>query len=162
MAIRLGKRGRFIGCTAYPECDYTGDLPTNTPTAEPEVKNLDRECPTCTAPLQIKRGKYGLFVGCSRYPDCNFIEPLEKPEDTGVTCPVCLSHTILKRKSRKGRIFYSCSGYPKCKYALWNAPVHQSCPKCHWPILTLKVTKRAGEQLVCPQTECDFIEDQKS
>ncbi len=162
LAIRLGKRGRFIGCTAYPECDYTGDLPTNTPTAEPEVKNLDRECPTCTAPLQIKRGKYGLFVGCSRYPDCNFIEPLEKPEDTGVTCPVCLSHTILKRKSRKGRIFYSCSGYPKCKYALWNAPVHQSCPKCHWPILTLKVTKRAGEQLVCPQTECDFIEDQKS
>lgn len=159
LAIRLGKRGRFIGCTGYPECDYTGDLPSSTPTVEPEVKNLDRECPTCTAPLQIKRGKYGLFVGCSRYPDCNFIEPLEKPEDTGVTCPVCQAHSILKRKSRKGRIFYSCSGYPKCKYALWNAPVHQSCPKCHWPILTLKVTKRSGEQLVCPQTECDYIQD---
>ncbi len=159
LAIRLGKRGRFIGCTGYPECDYTGNAPSSTPTPEPEVKTIDRDCPTCSAPLQIKRGKYGLFVGCSKYPECNFIEPLEKPEDTGVTCPICKNHTILKRKSRKGRIFYSCSGYPKCKYALWNQPVDKSCPKCQWPIVTLKVTKKAGEQLVCPQTECDFIED---
>ena len=159
LAIRLGKRGRFIGCTGYPECDYTGNAPNSSVTPEPEVKTIDRDCPTCSAPLQIKRGKYGLFVGCSKYPECNFIEPLEKPEDTGVTCPVCKNHTILKRKSRKGRIFYSCSGYPKCKYALWNLPVEQSCPKCAWPIVTLKVTKKAGEQLVCPQTECDFIQD---
>ncbi|HBB52712.1 MAG TPA: type I DNA topoisomerase [Legionellales bacterium] len=159
LAIRLGKRGRFIGCTGYPECDYTGDVPNSTQAPEPEVKTIDRDCPTCSAPLQIKRGKYGLFVGCSKYPECNFIEPLEKPEDTGVTCPICKNHTILKRKSRKGRIFYSCSGYPKCKYALWNQPVDQSCPKCEWPIVTLKVTKKFGEQLVCPQTECDYIHD---
>jgi DNA topoisomerase-1 len=159
LAIRLGKRGRFIGCTGYPDCDYTGDAPNSTQTPEPEVKTIDRDCPTCSAPLQIKRGKYGLFVGCSKYPECNFIEPLEKPEDTNVTCPVCKNHTILKRKSRKGRIFYSCSGYPKCKYALWNQPVDQSCPKCEWPIVTLKVTKKFGEQLVCPQTECDYIHD---
>jgi DNA topoisomerase-1 len=159
LAIRLGKRGRFIGCTGYPDCDYTGDAPNSTQAPEPEVKTIDRDCPTCSAPLQIKRGKYGLFVGCSKYPECNFIEPLEKPEDTGVTCPVCKNHSILKRKSRKGRIFYSCSGYPKCKYALWNQPVDQSCPKCEWPIVTLKVTKKFGEQLVCPQTECDYIHD---
>jgi DNA topoisomerase-1 len=158
LSIRLGKRGRFIGCTGYPDCDYTQDLATNT-TPEPEAKTIDRECPTCQAPLQIKRGKYGLFVGCSRYPDCNFIEPLDKPEDTNVTCPVCKDHTILKRKSRKGRIFYSCAGYPKCKYAIWNEPVDKPCPKCHWPILTLKVTKKFGEQMLCPQTECDFIEN---
>ncbi len=158
LAIRLGKRGRFVGCTGYPECDYTQDL-SNSVTPEPEVKTIDRECPTCQAPLQIKRGKYGLFVGCSNYPDCNFIEPLEKPEDTKVTCPICKEHSILKRKSRKGRIFYSCAGYPKCKYAIWNQPLNEPCPKCHWPIVTLKVTKKFGEQKVCPQTECDFIEN---
>jgi DNA topoisomerase I len=159
LSIRLGKRGRFIGCTGYPDCDYTGDAPHATQAPEPEVKTIDRNCPSCSAPLQIKRGKYGLFVGCSKYPECNFIEPLEKPEDTQVTCPVCKNHTILKRKSRKGRIFYSCSGYPKCKYALWNQPLDQACPKCEWPILTLKVTKKFGEQVVCPQTECDYIHD---
>jgi len=158
LAIRLGKRGRFIGCTGYPDCDYTQDLGTSS-TPEPEAKTIDRACPTCTAPLQIKRGKYGLFVGCSQYPTCNFIEPLEKPEDTQVTCPSCNDQHILKRKSRKGRIFYSCAGYPKCKYAIWNQPVAQACPKCQWPILTLKITKKFGEQLLCPQAECDFVEN---
>lgn len=160
LSIRLGKRGRFIGCTGYPECDFTQDFGQNA-TAEPEVKNLDRECPTCQAPLQIKKGKYGPFVGCSSYPECKFIEPLEKPEDTQVNCPTCNNHTILKRKSRKGRIFFSCAGYPKCKYAIWNQPLDRPCPKCQWPILTLKVTKKFGEQLVCPQAECDFIENQE-
>lgn len=159
LSIRLGKRGRFIGCTAYPECDYTGNLPNATNSAEPENKTIDRECPTCTAPLQIKRGKYGLFIGCSNYPECKFMEPMEKPEDTKVTCPSCKNASIYKKKSKKGRIFYACSGYPKCKYALWNQPVDQSCPKCTWPILTLKITKKAGEQLICPQNECDFIQD---
>jgi DNA topoisomerase-1 len=158
LAIRLGKRGRFIGCTGYPECDYTQDM-GGAATPEPEAKTIDRACPSCQAPLQIKRGKYGLFVGCSQYPTCNFIEPLEKPEDTKVDCPQCHSNTILKRKSRKGRIFYSCGGYPKCKYAIWNEPLSQACPKCQWPILTLKVTKKFGEQLICPQSECDFIEN---
>jgi len=160
LSIRLGKRGRFIGCTGYPECDFTQDFGPNA-TAEPEVKNLDRECPTCQAPLQIKKGKYGPFVGCSSYPECKFIEPLEKPEDTQVNCPTCHNHTILKRKSRKGRIFFSCAGYPKCKYAIWNQPLDRPCPKCQWPILTLKVTKKFGEQLVCAQAECDFIENQE-
>lgn len=160
LSIRLGKRGRFIGCTGYPECDFTQDFGQNA-TAEPEVKNLDRECPTCQAPLQIKKGKYGPFVGCSSYPECKFIEPLEKPEDTQVNCPTCNNHTILKRKSRKGRIFFSCAGYPKCKYAIWNQPLDRPCPKCQWPILTLKVTKKFGEQLVCPQAECDFVENQE-
>jgi DNA topoisomerase-1 len=159
LAIRLGKRGRFIGCTGYPDCDFTQAMANQTATQEPEVQTIDRACPTCEAPLQIKKGKYGLFVGCSKYPECNFIEPLEKPEDTQVKCPICQSHNILKRKSRKGRIFYSCAGYPKCKYAIWNQPIDKPCPKCNWPIVTLKVTKRSGEQLVCPQTECDFIEN---
>ena len=157
LAIRLGKRGRFIGCTAYPECDYTQDL--NNPTgekSEPEVVE-GRICPECSGALHIKTGRYGRFVGCSNYPDCKFIEPLERPADTGVECPKCHSEKILKRKSRKGKIFYSCAGYPKCDYALWNEPIDKTCPKCAWPILTVKETKRSGRQIICPHEGCDYL-----
>jgi L-threonylcarbamoyladenylate synthase len=61
-----------------------------------------------------------------------------------------------KKKSRRGKIFYSCSTYPKCDYAVWNEPLAEPCPKCNWPVLTLKVTKTKGAQKVCPQKECGY------
>jgi DNA topoisomerase-1 len=64
----------------------------------------------------------------------------------------------LERKSRYGKLFYSCSTYPKCNYAVWNPPVAEPCPKCHWPILTLKTTKRRGTEKVCPVKECGYSE----
>jgi DNA topoisomerase-1 len=155
LSIRLGKRGRFVGCTAYPECDFTRSLNEE---AEPEGEAMDKACPDCQKPLQIKQGKYGKFIGCSGYPDCKHIEPLEKPQDTKVECPECKQGTILKRKSRYGKIFYSCSRYPDCKYAIWNEPLNQPCPTCEWPITMTKVTKRKGTERVCPQKDCKFAE----
>ena len=158
LAIRLGKRGRFIGCTAYPECDYTQDLNAQAGVkSEPEVVE-GRVCPECQGALHIKTGRYGRFVGCSNYPDCKFIEPIEKPADTGVECPKCHAKTILKRKSRKGKIFYSCGSYPQCDYALWNEPLDKTCPKCAWPILTIKETKRSGRQIICPHEGCNYTD----
>ena len=157
LAIRLGKRGRFIGCTAYPECDFTQDLGAEAGVQSgPEIVE-NRACPECSSALHIKTGKYGRFVGCSSYPDCKFIEPLERPADTGVQCPICHASTILKRKSRKGKIFYSCGGYPKCSYALWNEPLDKTCPQCAWPILTIKETKRSGRQVLCPHEGCSYV-----
>ncbi len=158
LSIRLGRHGRFVGCTNYPECDYTRDL--NSENGEPEKPEIveGRKCPDCGSDLVIKRSKYGKFIGCSSYPDCRHIEPLEKPEDTGVTCPKCASGTLLKRKSRRGKIFYSCSTYPDCDYAIWNEPVAEPCPSCDWPILTIKTTKRKGTEKICPQQECSFAE----
>lgn len=156
LAKRLGKRGRFIGCTAYPDCDYTKDLSTiGTESTEPEVVE-GRSCPECSHPLHVKTGRYGKFIGCSHYPECKFIEPLEKPFDTAVTCPKCRAATIVKRKSKKGKIFYSCAAYPKCDYALWNEPIDESCPSCAWPLLTVKETKRSGRQIVCPHQGCGY------
>lgn len=158
LAIRLGKRGRFIGCTGYPDCDYTEDLSGQETTAsQPEVVE-GRSCPLCQSPLYIKMGRYGKFIGCSSYPTCKHMEPLEKPKDTGVQCPSCQKGDMLERHSRRGKIFYSCSTYPKCKYAVWNLPVAQACPQCKWPILTLKEGKRLGKQLVCPQEGCGYTE----
>jgi len=159
LSIRLGRHGRFIGCTNYPECDYTRNLNESTEEKQDEPEIVEgRKCPECDSDLVIKQGRYGKFIGCSNYPKCRFIEPLEKPEDTGITCPKCNTGTMLKRKSRRGKIFYSCSTYPKCDYAVWNEPVEGPCPRCGWPILTLKTTKRKGSERVCPQKECSFSE----
>ncbi len=156
LSIRLGKNGRFIGCTDYPECSYTRNLNEDAASAEPEVVE-GRSCPKCESNLIIRTGRYGKFIGCSAYPDCKHMEPLEKPKDTQVVCPDCKKGTILERKSRKGKVFYSCSNYPKCKYALWNEPINESCPSCQWPILTIKTTKRRGTEKVCPQQDCSYV-----
>lgn len=155
LAIRLGKRGRFIGCTGYPECDYTQDLNNEGDKVEAEVVE-GRTCSDCGSPLHIKSGRYGRFIGCSNYPQCKHMEPLEKPADTGVECPKCHSAKILQRKSRKGKIFYSCGNYPKCDYALWNEPIDKPCPQCAWPLLTVKETKRSGRQIICPNESCNY------
>ncbi|MFA7239793.1 MAG: type I DNA topoisomerase [Sulfuricellaceae bacterium] len=157
LSLRLGKRGKFVGCTGYPECDYTRNLDGEVKPDEPVVVE-DRLCPKCDSPLHIKSGKYGKFIGCSGYPKCKFIEPLEKPRDTGVVCPECKVGSLIERKSRFGKLFYSCNTYPTCKYATWNPPISEPCPKCKWPILTLKTTKRRGVEKVCPQKECGFVE----
>ncbi|BAZ92763.1 DNA topoisomerase I [Thiohalobacter thiocyanaticus] len=157
LQIKLGRRGRFIGCSGYPECDYTRNVGEDKEDAEPEYIE-GRSCPECGSQLLIRTGRYGKFIGCSSYPDCKYIEPLEKPEDTGVTCPECKQGSMLKRKARSGKIFYSCSRYPDCKYAVWNEPIDEPCPDCGWPMLTLKTTKRRGTEKVCPQKECKFSE----
>jgi len=157
LQMSLGKGGFFIGCSGYPDCKYTRNVGDDQASAEPEIVE-GRSCPKCESPLIIRNGRYGKFIGCSSYPDCKHIEPLEKPEDTGVRCPQCHKGNILKRKSRRGKIFYSCERYPDCDYALWNLPLAEPCPKCSWPITSVKTTKRSGTQRVCPQQDCKFIE----
>jgi DNA topoisomerase-1 len=157
LSIRLGRRGRFIGCSGFPDCDYTRSLGDDKEPETPETIE-GRVCPQCSSQLLIRQGRYGKFIGCSNYPTCRYIEPLEKPADTGVECPECHKGTLLKRKSRYGKVFYSCSTYPECKYAVWNEPLNEACPTCNWPILTLKTTKRRGTEKVCPQKECGYAE----
>jgi DNA topoisomerase I len=156
LAIRLGKRGRFIGCSNFPECDYTRDLNEEN-NQSPEI--IERTCPQCQHALQIRTGRYGKFIGCSHYPNCKYIEPLEKPFDTKITCPICNEGTLCKRKSRFNKFFYSCSRYPQCKYAVWNEPIAKSCPRCAWPIMTIKTTKRRGTEYVCPRKECNYVQE---
>ncbi|MDP2963668.1 MAG: type I DNA topoisomerase [Sulfurimicrobium sp.] len=158
LTARLGKRGKFIGCSAYPECDYTRNMDGEPGESTQPVIVEGRVCPQCSSELVIKTGPYGKFIGCTSYPKCKFIEPLEKPKDTGVNCPECKAGTLIERKSRYGKLFYSCNSYPKCKYATWNLPINEPCPKCGWPIMTIKITKRRGTEKVCPQKDCGHVE----
>ncbi|PIT17323.1 DNA topoisomerase I [Snodgrassella alvi] len=162
LQIKFGKRGRFIACSGYPDCDYTRNV---NETAEEAAKAAEeptvvegRNCPKCEGQLVYKRGRYGKFIGCANYPKCKYIEPLEKPKDTGIECPKCHKGNLIERKSRYGKLFYSCNTYPDCDYAVWNPPINEPCPQCSWPILTIKTTKRRGTEKVCPQKECGYTE----
>jgi DNA topoisomerase-1 len=123
---RLGRRGRFLGCTGYPECTYTAPLSEE----EKEATQLadGKICSECGAPMAVKRSKYGVFLGCSKYPACKHTERIE--QSTGVKCPECKEGDIVARRSRKGRTFYGCSRYPKCAFTLWSKPTGQTCPVC--------------------------------
>lgn len=154
LVIKLGKRGRFYGCKGYPECTYTRNAGDESDSDEAET--IDRDCPKCSSKLLVRHGRYGKFIGCSGYPDCRHIESLQKPKETGVTCPKCKKGEIVERRSKRGKVFFSCDKYPTCQYALWNEPVAEACPSCKWPILTVKVTKRAGREKLCPQESCSY------
>ncbi len=159
LSIRLGKRDRFIGCTGYPECSYTRAMKENAEDASQAAEVVEgRSCPDCGGELRIKHGRYGKFIGCGNYPKCKHIESLNKPQETGVDCPECHKGKMVKRQSRRGRVFFSCSLYPDCKYAVWNEPINQACPKCAWPMLTVKVTKKRGKELVCPRQTCGYVD----
>ena len=157
LAIKLGKRGKFVACTGFKEgCKYTRNLENSTAeeTAEPELS--DEKCDKCGQPMLIKSGRYGKYLACSGYPACKNIQPLNKPKGTGVTCPECKQGELTEKKSRYGKLFYSCNRYPDCKFALWDPPITQPCPKCGFPVLVKKVYKKKGEFLKCPKEGCDY------
>ena len=44
-------------------------------------------------------------------------------------CPNC-NGKIIEKTTRKGKLFYGCSNYPKCKFASWDKPIEEKCPEC--------------------------------
>ena len=143
--MKLGKHGKFIGCSKFPECGYT--RPLNEEDA-PAAILVDKDCPKCNAKLVKKQSAMGGFYGCSSYPECKHMEPL--PENiTETDCPKCKETKLIKRRSKRGKVFFGCPAYPKCQYALWNPPISKSCPECNWPIMTEKQLKK-GPVIECP------------
>ena len=90
-------------------------------------------CPKCGSPLVRKQSRYGKFVACSNYPECKYIQDNDKKEENVVQimkCPNCNDGVIVEKKTRKGKIFYGCNNFPKCKTATWDRPTGDLCIKC--------------------------------
>lgn len=153
LVIKLGRSGRFLACSGFPECRYTEPLSAE---EQPEPEVSEEKCDKCGAPMLIKMGRYGKFLACSAYPGCKNIQPLVKPKSLDIPCPECKEGELMEKKSRYGKIFYSCSRYPQCKYALWDLPINEPCPKCGHPVIVEKVTKRYGTFRKCPTENCDW------
>ena len=86
-------------------------------------------CPLCGNPLVLRKSRYGTFTACSNYPPCKYIKQEEKEVKTDCKCPNC-GHDIIEKKSKRGKVFYGCNNYPKCKTAYWDKPIGESCPEC--------------------------------
>jgi DNA topoisomerase-1 len=121
MVIRLGRNGRFLACSMYPDHKETRDLPGEEPDLPP-VEGAGETCPRCgEGTLVARRGRYGPFAGCDRYPDCDYIHrtgpPPPPPLPFEVECPRCGEGTLTARRARRtGNVFYGCGRYPKCDF----------------------------------------------
>jgi DNA topoisomerase-1 len=128
MVIRLGRNGRFMACSLYPEHKETRPLPGEEADT-PVVEGVGETCPECgEGTLVAKRGRFGAFAGCSRYPDCKFIKksgpPPPDPLPFEVACPKCNEgHLVSRRARRTGSVFWGCSRYPKCDLTSSREPV---------------------------------------
>ncbi|OGC22055.1 DNA topoisomerase I [candidate division WOR-1 bacterium RIFOXYC2_FULL_37_10] len=116
----------------------------------------DEICPKCGKNLVIRVGRYGKFFACSGFPECKFTKPVIKSLNVKCTKEDC-NGEILIRRTRKGKIFYSCSNYPKCTVAFWDKPIGENCPKCGKPLVE-KATKN-NIYIKCNNKECDFQRD---
>lgn len=119
--IKLGKYGKFLSCSGFPECEYAKPLEENRPLdSEGNVIDDFGTCDNCDdGKMLLKQGKFGKFLACSNYPKCKTTKPyLDK---IGMICPTCSKGEVIVKKA-KGRVFYGCSNYPECKYASWKNP----------------------------------------
>ena len=94
-----------------------------------EAEKTGETCPECESDLVIRKGKYGEFIACSNYPTCKYIKKEEKTVESIIDCPKC-GKEIIEKRTRKGKIFYGCTGYPNCDFASWYKPTKEICPKC--------------------------------
>jgi DNA topoisomerase-1 len=158
MAELFNKRGKFLGCSNYPECKNT--MSTDGTKTKSEVVETDYVCPTCKKPMVIRDGKRGRFLACTGFPKCRSTASVDDegkivvPKKTGIDCEKCGSEMII-RGSRRGP-FLACSGYPKCRNAkplpdeLREAPKEtgEACEQCGAP-LVMKQSRWGKEFVAC-------------
>lgn len=139
---------------------YNGYLKDELAKARSEVEKIVTEpeyigenCPDCGEPLVKKNGKFGSFIACSSYPKCRYTRTIIN--GTGVACPKC-GKEIIQKRSRKGKTFFGCSGYPECNQVFWYRPVDRKCPKCG------NLLVERGRKLVCSGENCAYSEPKQS
>jgi DNA topoisomerase-1 len=152
MVIRFGRAGKFLACRNYPECRNTSNFRE---TPEGKVELLPDEeagvaCDKCGKPMVVRKWKGARYIACSGYPECRN----SRPYAVGVTCPECREGEIVERASRMGKLFYSCSRFPACRFASWSRLLPEACPVCGFPAMAEKVRKGGKTEVVCARKGC--------
>ena len=129
----------FSGCvdTAYQEME------------KKEPEKTGEVCPECGSDLVIRKSKYGKFTACSNYPNCKYIKPEDASVKEIMNCPKC-DGKIIEKKTRRGKVFYGCTNYPKCDFASWDMPVEEKCSDCNVNLVIKK------DQKVCPNCKKEY------
>jgi DNA topoisomerase I len=161
MLERMGQRGKFLGCSGYPECKTTMNFDAE---GKPvlSAKPTEHTCDKCGKPMVIREGRRGPFLACTGYPKCKNALDVDangnpvKPVDLGIKCEKCGKPMAVK-KGFGGRPFLGCTGYPACrstmkiteelqeqlkdrlpapapKKAMPTVQVSETCPECGAPM----------------------------
>lgn len=96
-----------------------------------ELEKVDKKCPECGKDLVIRIGKFGKFIACSGFPECKYTEALEEKIDA--KCPLD-GGDIVVRRTKKGKTFFGCKNWPKCKFASWTKPKTPGVPETSQPV----------------------------
>ncbi len=144
MLRRMGKFGKYLACSNYPECHNI--------VSETKEEISAVRCPKCGENMVYKSGKFGRFLACPSYPDCKSTMSMPTDEEPKLAgkCPECGS-AMSVRKSKRGKVYYSCIGYPDCKFMSWDVPTGEKCPEC-----SSALVKTARDNVKCSNKECSY------
>jgi DNA topoisomerase-1 len=144
MLRRTGKFGKYLACSNYPECRNI--------ISESEEEISAVRCPKCGENMVVKSGKFGRFLACPSYPDCKSTMSMPSDEEPKLAgkCPDCGS-AMTVRKSKRGKVYYSCLGYPDCKFMSWDIPTGERCPTCGGALV-----KTSGGTIKCDNKDCSY------
>jgi len=143
MVIKMGRFGKFLACSGFPECKNAKPIDGEGP------EETEEKCEKCGKPMLKRRGRFGEFLGCSGYPECKTIKNIENPN--AIDCPKCGEGKVSSRRTKRGRVFWGCSKYPKCDFASWQEPVAEKCPSCGGVMV-----KKGGKAAIPTCMECGY------
>lgn len=123
-----------------------------------EIKEeiTDVICEKCGKNMVVKYGRYGKFLACPGYPECKNTKAIL--DEIGVTCHLC-GGNIIRRRSKKGRLFYGCSNFPDCNFVSWDEPIEEKCPQCKGPMVKKKTKKKTT--IKCMNEDCGYSKVEK-
>ena len=144
MIRRMGKFGKYLACSNYPECHNI--------LSESKEEISAVRCPKCGENMVVKSGKFGRFLACPSYPDCKSTMSMPTDEEPKLAgkCPEC-GAAMTVRKSKKGKVYYSCLGYPDCKFMSWDVPTGDKCPECQGALV-----QTARGNVKCSNKDCSY------
>ena len=144
MLRRTGKFGKYLACSNYPECQNI--------ISESKEEVSAVRCPKCGENMVVKSGKFGKFLACPSYPDCKstMSMPTDEAPKLAGKCPEC-GAAMTVRKTKKGKVYYSCLGYPDCKFMSWDIPTGDKCPECQNALV-----KMGKSGVKCSNKECSY------
>ena len=116
----------------------------------------DEVCEKCGSKMVIKNGKFGKFLACPNFPTCKNTRKMEGDNPIVAVCPNC-GKNVRQLKTKTGKYFYGCEGFPECDFKSWDIPANEKCPNCDRDMI-MKVYK-LKKVISCPK--CGFSTSRK-